>query len=105
MNDLNHMADLLQPGLRGQQDKLQEVMDFLGSIHENLRSRHKGWQPIKTAPKDRSILVTEETGMRVDQVRRANWSNSSTHNWLDNNHGYLPNDGVTHWMPLPEPPK
>lgn len=63
------------------------------------------WQPIETAPKDRTILVTESTGMRIDQVRWGNWVNSSTHNWIDNDLNGHPNAAITHWMPLPEPPK
>lgn len=62
------------------------------------------WQPIETAPKDRSILVTEKTGMRIDQVRWGNWANSNTHNWIDNNFAANPNNAFTHWMELPKPP-
>jgi len=41
------------------------------------------WQPIETAPKDRSILVTEPDGLRIDQVIWGGWALDDTHNWCD----------------------
>lgn len=63
------------------------------------------WQPIETAPKDRSILVTGPDGARIDQVIWGAWDLDNTHNWCDADGDRHPNAAITHWMPLPEPPK
>ena len=63
------------------------------------------WQPIETAPKDRSILVTEPDGLRIDQVIWGGWALDNTHNWCDADGARHPNAAITHWMPLPTPPK
>ena len=63
------------------------------------------WQPIETAPKDRSILVTGPDGLRIDQVIWGGWALDDTHNWCDADGARHPNAAITHWMPLPEPPK
>jgi len=54
------------------------------------------WRPIKTAPKDgRTIIVYEpglyQTAAWTDGI----WTNAAN-SWLGD---------VTHWMPLPKPPK
>lgn len=59
------------------------------------------WQPIETAPKDRPILVCQKqngiikTAHNIDEY--GNWKTGSGH--MD----FIV--GVTHWMPLPPPPK
>jgi hypothetical protein len=63
------------------------------------------WQPIETAPKDRIILVTGANGLRIDQVIWGGWELDNTHNWCDADGDRHPNAAITHWMPLPEPPK
>ena len=63
------------------------------------------WQPIDTAPKDRSILVTGPDGLRIDQVIWGGWALDNTHNWCDADGARHPNAAITHWMPLPAPPK
>ena len=63
------------------------------------------WQPIETAPKDRSILVTGANGLRIDQVIWGGWELDNTHNWCDADGDRHCNAGITHWMPLPPPPK
>ncbi len=64
------------------------------------------WQPIETAPKDGThlLLVAPER----DFVRSGRWS-KTRHKWLLD---FAPNMAstaahamVTHWMPLPDPPK
>jgi hypothetical protein len=71
-----------------------------------------GWQPIKTAPKDKPILVL----LKYSHVMMAGF-NIMTFQWEIV--GYSRSDGLrkkclekdvfekqfTHWMPLPEPPK
>lgn len=64
------------------------------------------WQPIKSAPKDRRILIITESGT----MHAANWSKNpiTGHEaWLI---ARIDDDGnclitqATHWMTLPEPP-
>jgi hypothetical protein len=63
------------------------------------------WQSIETAPKDRHILVTGLDGMRIDQVIWGGWELDDTHNWCDLNGARHFNGAITHWMPMPDPPK
>lgn len=57
------------------------------------------WQPIKTAPKDnRSILTWDGADMVV-----CFWCRCSEQ-WAPVNNQCSSWEGVTHWMPLPEPP-
>ena len=63
------------------------------------------WQPIETAPKDRFILATGPDGSRIDQVRWRNLESHDNHNWRDVDGDCHLNTAITHWMPLPEPPK
>jgi hypothetical protein len=63
------------------------------------------WQPIETAPKDEWILVTEETGSRIDQVRWVPVPNGEGYNWVTLDSRWQPNAALKYWMPLPEPPK
>jgi len=58
------------------------------------------WHPIETAPKDGTIIIVYEPGFYQTAAWEANefkagWSNASG-SWLGD---------VTHWMPLPPPPK
>ena len=52
------------------------------------------WQPIETAPTDQKILVTDG-----EMVWTA-WSKGGMWWAVDDRSG-----PITHWMPLPEPPK
>ena len=66
------------------------------------------WQPIETfeKPKERSdespaVLIWDGERCAVANFQYDSW-------WIDESYGY--NEGgeiyhVTHWMPLPEPPK
>jgi hypothetical protein len=64
----------------------------------------QGWQPIETAPKDGTILVFRmadsgpfyQLAQWVVLPRRKGRWTCSNGDWVDD---------VTHWMPLPEPPK
>jgi len=58
------------------------------------------WHPIETAPKDGTVIIVYEPGFYQTAAWEANefkagWSNASG-SWLGD---------VTHWMPLPPPPK
>lgn len=58
------------------------------------------WQPIETAPKDRSVLLAAWVASGPYYVREVGW-------WEEADGGFwsFPSEGVpTHWMPLPEPP-
>ena len=63
-----------------------------------------GWQPIETAPKDGSTIVLGGYGW----TRRGYWA---IDNFIGNGQPtWSSEDGhgcgeVTHWMPLPEPPR
>lgn len=62
-----------------------------------------GWQPIETAPKDGTTVLTWTKGLTEDEgaIMPMRWS--STRGWCEywGNHDLFP----THWMPLPEPPQ
>jgi len=67
------------------------------------------WQPIETAPKDGTVIIVYgkfpykvnvqtvfyQTAAWESDEFKAGWTNASS-SWLAD---------VTHWMPLPEPPK
>jgi len=58
-----------------------------------------GWQPIETAPRDgtKFLGVTKSGRMKVDWFDVTLSVSQFAHERGDN--------GYTHWMPLPEPPK
>jgi hypothetical protein len=66
------------------------------------------WQDISTAPKDGTAILGYISRSRFDVPRRdvalvfwpTNWQNPTWVNIVDA--GF---EEVTHWMPLPEPPK
>ena len=62
------------------------------------------WQPIDTAPKNQRILVTEETGSRIDQVRWVPEPPIEGYNWTTLDGALQPNAALKYWMPLPKPP-
>ena len=58
------------------------------------------WRKIETAPKDRDILVCQKQNGIIRTARGVD----EYGNWKT---GYSPMSilvGVTHWMPLPDPP-
>jgi hypothetical protein len=80
------------------------------------------WQPIETAPKDKSILAWDgelvllvwwdakfdhdDEAMRAcdyeKTIYRGAWTDGRVEDWgMETNRHYNP----THWMPLPQPPK
>jgi len=102
MTDLNRLADLILPGIRNAQLKLEEVSNYLGVMPYSLR-HYDGWQPIETAPKidEKRILV-----VWLGHVQIASW-NAKVSKWQEDCYGdfTVDDDEVTHWMPLPEGPK
>jgi hypothetical protein len=71
------------------------------------------WQPIETAPKD---FVTEFDGWNGERVTDISWahpefSDKGYFAWCKSeyvqNYGWSNEEvrGLTHWMPLPQPPK
>ena len=56
------------------------------------------WQPIETAPKDGTrVLVYDKAD---DEILVCYWYDK----WELVYGGYVPDESVTHWMPLPEAP-
>ena len=102
MNDLNRLADLLLPGIRNAQLKLEEVSNYLSAMPNSLR-HYDGWQPIETAPKDGTLVLLYGNGARV-QWQVSEWyiedefAGWHPWNWPDY-------EKPTHWMQLPKPPK
>lgn len=101
MTDLNRLADLLLPGIRNAQLKLEEVSNYLGAMPDSLR-QYNGWQLIETAPKNYTVILVFWSG----QVEMARW-NEEANQWQEHYCGdfAIGENEVTHWMPLPEPPK
>lgn len=72
------------------------------------------WQPIETAPKDGTDIITYRDSATVPIVRGAFWLDSDEHTktpkgWYHSRNSvgfYLLEDinAPTHWMPLPQPP-
>lgn len=62
------------------------------------------WQPIETAPKDKTILVFQMSDSGYF-YQMAQWEIMKSGNgmWTCSNGDFV--DDTTHWMPLPEPPK
>lgn len=68
--------------------------------HEALRAVPDGWQPIETAPKDKTVLLygAKRLEMCVGMNHsRDGWVTDTTSEWVSM---YPP----THWMPLPDMP-
>lgn len=72
------------------------------------------WRPIETAPKDGTVILVAITGGRRDTIVTAYWEPDTKEWWLANTDydDYFASciaeimiGEVTHWMPLPEPPK
>lgn len=76
------------------------------------------WQPIETAPKDGTeILVVLDGRVWLCSYVREHTEESDDAfmpkgtvyggGWYIGNDGFIPSgqEGMTHWMPLPEPPK
>lgn len=81
-----------------------ETWDMHGAaveIHEMVAEYYQeklGWQPIETAPKDGTEILTWD-GQDAKILR---WALGRWDDWGEMPGALLP---PTHWMPLPEPPK
>lgn len=54
------------------------------------------WQPIETAPRDGTVIIVYAPGLFQTAAWIDGYWTNACESWLDD---------VTHWMPLPEPPK
>lgn len=65
-----------------------------------------GWLPIETAPKDGTVILVWDKCFKdaaVAHYKGKCW-------WVNNTYGFcedgeIPSIDITHWMPLPTPPK
>lgn len=63
------------------------------------------WQPIETAPKDGTRIAIK---FLSGYEQEANWQTTYGGEWHVKSFKHLPwadQHEITHWMPLPEPPK
>lgn len=80
--------------VRGDKASVQAVVDMVSGAGQ--------WRPIETAPEDGSEFMTYIPGMEgSDAFDFARWDEESGFFWKDKC-GFI---YVTHWQPLPEPPK
>ena len=68
------------------------------------------WQPIETAPKDGTMILAAHCDPARQNMTVAYWDFGSIKfniigHWRTSTHEILTIGKVTHWMPLPEPPK
>jgi hypothetical protein len=62
------------------------------------------WQPIETAPKEKDLSLLVWDGQYISVAERLgdnSWIIANSYGFNEDGQIY----GVTHWMPLPEPPK
>ena len=79
-------------------EKINDLMIQLREARAEIEMLMK-WQPIETAPKNgRDILIFDKNGIEI-----AWWSDIDSE-WCHQDM-YLSILNLTHWMPLPEPPK
>jgi len=77
----------------------------------NLKKPHdhlleNGWQPITTAPKDGSFILLRKPKKDGYDVRTGKFFRYGLNNvWRLRINQTWKIDAVTHWKPLPEPPK
>jgi len=100
MSDLNRLADLLLPGIRNAQLKLEEVSNYLSAMPNSLR-HYDGWQPIETAPKDHWVLVYEPGW----HLMVAKWVYDDQWRYAKSDDGVYLTCRPTYWMELQEAPK
>lgn len=62
-----------------------------------------GWRPIATAPKDGTKILVTEIGFGRDATNCAFWRDDAGEWWSVPSGRVYRN--LTHWMPLPNPPK
>jgi hypothetical protein len=89
------IQDVMQPGVRWAQQKLEEVAKYLDDLSE-LKNIWSPWKPIKTAPTDGSLILAITSGGHYWLVK---WNGEE---W-DDNENYDPD--VVWWLPLPEGPE
>lgn len=64
------------------------------------------WQPISTAPKDRTMIVVKAVNVRVQQGTLLYTSDPYCSWWQDEKWArWVHNFDPTHWVPLPPDPR
>lgn len=90
----------------GEGIRAKEAVETIEEVLGELES--EGWQSIKTSPHDKSVLICYGEpffGEFTQEVEKA-FFDSESEKWLfDLSEKEVSTNGVTHWMPLPEPPK
>ncbi len=61
------------------------------------------WQPIETAPKDEARFLGYDPDGRIDVYWFYKWADGKVELQAHRGEGFSMT--LTHWMPLPEPPK
>lgn len=61
------------------------------------------WRPIETAPRNETFLAVLDCG-GDKMICTMRWPVAESKNARDDNSDFI-RERVTHWMPLPEPPK
>jgi hypothetical protein len=65
---------------------------------QQMTSEQSAWQPIATAPRDGTVVdLWHKDGFRLTD----NWWDSEDGVWVS----MFDDSDLTHWMPIPEPPK
>lgn len=59
------------------------------------RLRNGGWEPIETAPTEKSVLISDGDQIAIASIIGGKWFSL----------GLEFSGNIKYWMPLPEPPK
>lgn len=90
--------------------ELKETDDSLALIDSILAMLDSPWQPIETAPEDTAVLLWVGNSylhrhIKTGIVNPRNYDKKIYSYWYDGDAaGLLPEEYVSHWMPLPEQP-
>lgn len=107
---LNELWGKHKPSEQSLEEVAEEITRAALNASEAVKMvREMEWQPIETAPRDGTpVLILTNYGKMAtaySRERKVSDKDGSEYGWIDYmrpQHGY---GSVTHWMPLPTPPK